>query len=191
MVGHEGKTNIPIYTNYTKAGFDPAKDMLQCPIYAIDAYKGGIFWGNAISTPQTIKILGGQGGYLTDWRLMTNLPGLFAAGSPCLFGSENHGGSHTTGRYAGRQAALFARKHDMVEPERSQIDAEKDFCYAPVTRGGDVGWKELNYASARIMQDYLGPVLTDRIMEMGIQRLDSLMESEGARAYAAAAGVLR
>ncbi|MBW1803256.1 MAG: FAD-binding protein [Deltaproteobacteria bacterium] len=30
MVGQEGKTNVPIYANYTQAGFDPDKDMLQC-----------------------------------------------------------------------------------------------------------------------------------------------------------------
>ena len=186
MVGHEGKTMASVYKNYTQWGFDPDKDMLQCPVYGIDSYKGGIFWGNMQSTPQSIRILGGQGGYLTDWRLMTNLPGLFAAGAPCLFGNGNHGESHTTGRYAGRQAALFAQMHDAVEPDRAQIDAEKAWCYEPVTRpGGDMGWKELNYASARIMQDYLGPCLTDEVMDLGIARLNSLEESEGHRTYAA------
>ena len=186
MVGHEGKTMASVYKNYTQWGFDPDKDMLQCPVYGIDSYKGGIFWGNMQSTPQSIRILGGQGGYLTDWRLMTNLPGLFAAGAPCLFGNGNHGESHTTGRYAGRQAALFAQMHDAVEPDRAQIDAEKAWCYEPVTQsGGDMGWKELNYASARIMQDYLGPCLTDEVMDLGIARLNSLEESEGHRTYAA------
>lgn len=186
MVGHEGKTLASVYKNYTHWGFDPDKDLLQCPIYGIDSYRGGIFWGNMQSTPQNIKILGGQGGYLTDWRLQTNLPGLFAAGAPCLFGSGNHGAAHTTGRYAGRQAAIFARTHEKADPSRGQIEQEKDRCYAPVThKGGDIGWKELNYASVRIMQDYLGPYLADNVMDLGIQRLNSLLECEGERTYAA------
>ena len=30
MVGQEGKTNVPVYKNFTEAGFDPTKDVLQC-----------------------------------------------------------------------------------------------------------------------------------------------------------------
>ena len=34
MVGNEGKTRIPIYDTFTKAGFDPDKDLLQAPVMA-------------------------------------------------------------------------------------------------------------------------------------------------------------
>lgn len=185
MVGNEGKTLASVYKNYTHWGFDPDKDMIQCPILAVDDFRGGIFWGNMRHAPAAVRILGGSGGYLTDWRLMTNLPGLFAAGAPCLFGNGNHGEAHTTGRYAGRQAAIFTRGQEITEPCRRQIDREKEDCYQSVTNPGDIGWKELNYASARVMQDYFGPAITEEVLDAGIRRIDSLAECEGQRTYAA------
>ena len=54
-----------------------------------------------------------------------------------------------------------------------------------MTNPGDIGWKELNYASARVMQDYFGPAITEDVLDAGIRRIDSLAECEGQRTYAA------
>ena len=44
MVGNEGKTRIPIYDTYTKAGFDPDKDMLQANVMPPDQYVFPAWW---------------------------------------------------------------------------------------------------------------------------------------------------
>ncbi|MCL2125806.1 MAG: FAD-dependent oxidoreductase [Oscillospiraceae bacterium] len=184
MLAHEGKCRVPIYKNLTDWGFDPALDMLQYPIATYEApmLLGGS-WPGAQHTPPNWR--GGGGGYLVDWRLMTSLPGLFAGGGGPLPGSGCHGESHTTGRYAGRQAAVFAAKHDSIEPDAGQIADIKAKIYAPVNNpDGDIGWKEFNYAVARIMQDYCGEYKTLHTLDMGIRRMRDLMETEGERMYA-------
>ena len=186
MLSHEGKCRVPIYETLTKWGFDPDQDMLQMPVTAPEAYSWGACWsGVKTHNPPNWSSIG-NGGILSDWRLESSLPGLFAAGGTTLFGSGCHGEAQTTGRYCGRQAALFAKDHPAVEPDAEQIAKEKARVYAPVTReGGDVGWKELNYAIARVMQDYCGKeIKTDVTLEMGIRRMRDLIETEGERTYA-------
>ena len=183
MLAHEGKCRVPIYKNFTQAGFDPAHDLLQYPVADYGKYPINSSWGAPVNTPANWR--SGGGGLLTDWRFQsTSLPGLFGAGGSPLFGAGCHGESQTSGRYAGRQAAVFAGENPAVEPDRAQIDSEKARVYAPIGRkGGDVGWKELNYALARVMQDYCGDMLTEEILELGIKRLDDLLTTEGERTY--------
>lgn len=186
MLSQEGKCRVPIYETLTQWGFDPDKDMLQMPIYNPDFYSFGAAWSgvNTHNPPNWCSM--GGGGFLTDWRLQSTLPGLFAAGGTPIFGSGCHGEAHTTGRYAGRQAAVFAKRYSAIEPDAEQIKKEKERCYAPVTReDGDIGWKEMNYAITRIMQDYCGnEVKTDLTLELGLKRFDDLLETEGERTYA-------
>ena len=184
MLAHEGKCRVPIYKNLTDWGFDPAKDMLQYPVsvYQEPMLLGGS-WPGSQHTPPNWR--GGGGGYLVDWRLMTSLPGLFAAGDGPLPGAGCHGEAHTTGRYAGRQAAAFASRNDAIEPDAAQIASVKAKAYAAVnTSGGDIGWKEFNYAVARIMQDYCGEYKTLHTLNMGIRRMRDLLGTEGERMYA-------
>ena len=54
-----------------------------------------------------------------------------------------------------------------MEPDPEQIAREKERCYAPVTHSGDIGWKELNYAVARLMQDYCGDYKTEYTLGHG------------------------
>ena len=54
MVGEEGKTKIPIYENYKKAGFDPEKHVLQCY---------GTGWTSASFLPQERQLFGLPGGF--------------------------------------------------------------------------------------------------------------------------------
>ena len=62
MVGQEGKTKIPILQNYSEAGFDPKKHLLQ-------SYGEG--WKSGAFLPQERQLFGIPGGIFNDW--MTNL----------------------------------------------------------------------------------------------------------------------
>jgi len=63
MVGNEGKTRIPIYDTYTRAGFDPDKDMLQAPVMDPEGYLHSNFWSAGINAPPTVRSLAGGGSY--------------------------------------------------------------------------------------------------------------------------------
>ena len=117
MVGNESKTRIPIYDTFTKAGFDPDKDMMQAPIMHPDEYRRGGGWAGR-SFAHLRGIAGG--GFLVDWDLKTSLEGLYAAGK-CIFGSGNHGFASTTGRYAGMRAAEYSMttSEPVIRPRRA------------------------------------------------------------------------
>jgi hypothetical protein len=85
-----GKTRIPIYRNYTERGFDPSRHVLQ-------AYGGG--WTSASFLPQERQLFGLPGGFLNDWNLATNLPGLYVAGDT-LFASNCFGHAGRDRSYA-------------------------------------------------------------------------------------------
>jgi len=181
MLAHEGKCRIPIYKNFSDWGFDPDQDMLQFPVQDYSNISLDSSWGGPDKTPPNWR--SGGGGYLVDWRLQTTLPGLFAAGTGPVPSAGCHGEAHTMGRYSGRQAAGFALESDFVEPDAGQISREKERVYSPVEAEGDIGWKELNYAIARIMQDYCGAYKTEHVLDMGIRRMIDLLETEGRRMY--------
>jgi succinate dehydrogenase/fumarate reductase flavoprotein subunit len=184
MVGNEGKTRIPIYDTYTKAGFDPDKDMLQTPVMPPEGYAHSNFWGAAINAPPNVRSLGG-GGYLLDWNLRTNLEGLYAAAGGNIFGGGCHGESHTTGRYAGRHAAAYARTAPEPVADRRQIDAEKERAYSALKQSKEGnGWKEINVAIARIMRDYCGAFKNELTLNLGLRLLNELKTTELASAYA-------
>jgi hypothetical protein len=181
MVGNESKTRVPIYDTYTKAGFDPDKDMLQAPLMHPDEYRKGVGWpGRTFSHLRGIA----GGGFLVDWNLKTSLEGLYAAGK-CIYGSGNHGFASTTGRYAGMRAAEFVKTAQELAVDRRQVDVEKSRVYSPLkTDKKNIGWKELNTGIARVMQDYCSPYLSDRVLNLGLQLLKDMRETEAERTYA-------
>ena len=182
MVGNEGKTRIPIYDQYTKAGFDPDKDLLQAPVMIPEAYQNSNFWGGT-PIPHLRSLAGG--GFLVDWDLRTSLEGLYAAGGAPIFGGGCHGESHTAGRYAGRKAAIYARTAAEPVVDRKQVDAEKGRAHRPIKQSKNgVGWKELNYAIARVMQDYCGRYKNERTLHHGLRLLKELKENEAMTVYA-------
>ena len=75
MVGQEGKTNVPVYKNFTEAGFDPEKHVLQCY---------GVGWTSAEFLPQERQLFSLPGGFMNDWNLMTNIEGLFVGGDSSM-----------------------------------------------------------------------------------------------------------
>jgi succinate dehydrogenase/fumarate reductase flavoprotein subunit len=183
MVGNEGKTRIPIYDTYTKAGFDPDKDMLQANVMPPDQYFQAPWWGSI--GPRQWRELGfcAGGGLVFDWDLKTSLEGLYVAGMTTYAGGD-HATAATTGRYAGRKAAEYAREAGKSLIERKQVEEEKARVYAPVQRKDGTGWKELRAGLCRIMQDYCGEYKNEEVLKIGLGWLESIRESEASRAYA-------
>ncbi|MDO4298166.1 MAG: FAD-dependent oxidoreductase [Lachnospiraceae bacterium] len=165
MVGEEGKTKIPIYQNYTERGFDPEKHMLQ-------SYGTG--WQSANFLEQERQFFGAPGGLMHDWDLKTNIDGLYAGGDQ-LYASDCAGFACATGCYAGRKAADYAKKTELGEISRKDVEAEKQRLYAPlyVDKEEGIGWKELNMAISKAMQNYCGGVKCDALLKEGLDLLES------------------
>ena len=161
MVGQEGKTRVPVLDALTQRGFDPEKHVLQC-------YGSG--WKSAEFLPKERQLFGLPGGFMHDWDLQTNLPGLFCAGD-ALFASDCFGHAAATGHYAGRHAAQAAREQTFIETEENQIEAERHRIFAPLGRQGDVRWKELNEAIAKTMPNHCGEIKCDGLLRVGLEQL--------------------
>lgn len=180
MVGNEGKTLVPVYETFQNWGFDPDKDMLQVPVQPPDVYTWGAWW-KGYGPRQYRGITGG--GPVFDWDLKTNLEGLYVAGSTLACGA-NHSGSATTGRYAGRKAADYARTAREPVLDRQQVERHKTRFYRPIEQRDGMGWKELKVGLTRIMQDYCGESKNDDALKMGLTWIKSMEESELAAACA-------
>ena len=181
MVGNEGRTRIPVYDTYTKAGFDPDRDMLQAPVMPLEGYSNSNFWAG---TSYPLFRRSARGGFLVDWDLRTSLEGLYAAGGS-IFGNGAHSDAATTGRYAGRKAAGYALAVSEPVIDRPQVEAEKKRVYAPLAEGrNDMGWKELNAGIVRVMQEYCGAYKTEETLKIGLSLLEDLKNGEAADARA-------
>ncbi len=164
MVGEEGKTKVPIYQNYTERGFDPK-------VHCLQSYGTG--WQSASFLEQERQFFGAPGGIMHDWDLMTNIDGVYAAGDQ-LYASDCAGFACATGYYAGRKASDHASASDLVEFSQEAVQAEKDRLYAPLYNEGDgMGWKELNMAIAKAMQNYCGGVKCEALLKEGLDLLNS------------------
>lgn len=168
MIGEEGKTKIPVYKNYTDAGFNPEKDVLQCY---------GTGWTSAEFLPQERQLFGLPGGFVNDWTLSTNIEGLYVAGDS-LFASDCFGHAASTGYYAGRHAAKYAELNEFVDINRSQVEKEKQRIYTPINNDPctSIGWKELNMGISKTMQNYCGDMKRDELLNIGLDRLKEYEE---------------
>jgi hypothetical protein len=168
MVGEEGKTKIPILENYTRAGFDPDRDLLQ-------SYGEG--WQSGAFPPQERQLFGFPGGMVNDWTLRTNVTGLYAAGDQ-LFASNCHGHAAATGHYAGRHAADYAASAPEPATDQDQVDHEKTRAYAPAMRTSGTSWKQVNASIARIMQHYCGATKSEELLTTGLDALRDAKDGE-------------
>lgn len=166
MVGEEGKTKVPVYENYKKAGFDPEKHVLQCY---------GTGWTSASFLPQERQLFGLPGGFLNDWKLSSNLEGLFVAGD-ALYASNCYGHAAATGYYAGRHASDYALETELPEIHLEQVQREKERVYAPIHNKPEnsIGWKELNEGISKTMQNYCGEIKYDDLLKTGLDRLGEM-----------------
>jgi succinate dehydrogenase/fumarate reductase flavoprotein subunit len=170
MLGEESTTKVIIDT-FEKAGYDPARDLLQ-------SYK----FIEGQSLPQW-RDVGYGGGILVDWNLRTSLEGLYAAGTQ-MFAPEDHSYAAATGRYAGRKAAAYAREIGDNKISRDQLEAEKARVYAPVKRTSGIEWKELHAGIARAMQYYVSEFKTESLLNMGLDALTRIEQESVPRLYA-------
>ncbi len=169
MLGEES-TTLNITESYEKAGFDPAKHLLQS--YSI--IEG--------ETPKQWRTTGG-GGPVVDWDLKTTLDGLYVAGEN-IFSAGDHSFAAATGRYAGRKAAAYARQAFAGKVSADQIKVEKARIYAPVKRTDGIDWKELHAGIARAMQYFCSEFKTERLLNMGLDALKEIAEVHVPRLYA-------
>jgi succinate dehydrogenase/fumarate reductase flavoprotein subunit len=185
MVGNEGKSRIPVYDIYTKAGFDPDKDMLQNQSLPVECMIGQKMKPAPKLIPQarSFGFVGGYGGVVFDWDLKTTLDGLYAAGEP-LAGGANYSASSTSGRYAGRKAADYALEAEKPAVSREQIDREKTRVYAPIIRTDGIGWKELQLGLCRIMQEYCGEYKNEENLKLAEKWLNDISGTEASNVYA-------
>lgn len=179
MVGEEGRTRIPVYLYMMQSGFHPSKDLLQSYLFL----GGDPMRGPVRPYDRTGGEIGTPGGLLTDWNLMTNLEGYYAAGD-ALFAGNYHYHAAATGRYAGRKAAEFAQKAAQGTVNRSQVDTHKQWIYLPLDGPQDIEWKELNFAACRIMQNHCGGYKNDTLLTLGLHWLKDLEEKEVPRLMA-------
>ena len=188
MIGNEGKSRFTIYDYYTRLGFDPDKDMMMAPIMNPEGYRsGGWFQGEPYAVkPWRSESFGCQGEPAVDWKLMTSVEGLFAAGANC--GLEGCSFACSSGFYAGRQAAEYGKTTTLGQIDADQLRREHDRVYAPVRRNGDlsayVSWKELWGGSARAMQMCCNDQKTVPILEHGLRWIDSIKNYEMQMTYA-------
>ncbi len=180
MVGQEGKTRVPILQTYEKAGFDPARDMLQ----TYDFIRGSGMREAVVPQERTFGEIGVSGGMMVDWDMMSNIPGLFGAGD-LLFGGQDHSHAATTGRYAGARAALHARTLANADVDAGQVERERKRVYAPLAESADgIDWKELNAGIARVMQNYCGELKNAELLSLGETWLADIETNEVPRVSA-------
>ncbi len=159
MLLKEESTTRNIVDTYSRSGFDPDQDMLQA--YQLIEGTSPAQWREASG-----------GGPIIDWNLKTTLDGLYAAGEQ-LFSPGDHSFAASTGRYAGRKAAVYAAQTGSLIVSREQVDREKARVYAPAKREKGIDWKELHAGVSRVMQYFCSEYKTESLLSMG---LDSLME---------------
>ena len=122
---------------------------------------------------QQYRDAGSGGGIMTDWDLMSNVEGLYAAGGS-MFSPQDHSYCAATGRYAGRKAAAFAKKTTPGEICRAQVDAEKERCLAPTKNATGMDWKELNFGINRVMQYFASEHKNETLLNMGLEEIDRI-----------------
>ena len=160
MVGEEGKTKIPVYQNYTNAGFDPGKHVLQCY---------GTGWMSAEFLPQERQLFGLVGCFMNDWHLGSNIKGLYISGD-ALFSSNCFSHAAATGYYAGRHAAEFAAAQaGQIPLHQPQVDTEIQRIYTPLGNNpaNGIGWKELNEGISKIMRNFCTDIKCDELLMAG------------------------
>jgi succinate dehydrogenase/fumarate reductase flavoprotein subunit len=169
MLGEESTTKN-ITDSYEKAGFDPAKHLLQNYNFL-----------EMTSPPQWRNTSGG--GPVVDWNLKSTLDGLYVAGET-LFSTEDHSFAAATGRYAGRKAAAYAKQAAETKPFKDQITEEKVRVYAPIIQDSGIEWKELHAGITRAMQYFAADYRNARLFNMGLETLKEIEDVFVPRLYA-------
>ena len=160
MLTEESTTKVMVDT-MEQDGFDKHKDQILNYTFI------------EMQPSQQYRDAGSGGGIMTDWDLMSNVEGLYAAGGS-MFSPQDHSYCAATGRYAGRKAAAFAKKTTPGEICREQVDAEKARCLAPTKNEAGIDWKEMNFGINRVMQYFASEFKNETLLNMGLEEIDRI-----------------
>jgi succinate dehydrogenase/fumarate reductase flavoprotein subunit len=174
MMYVEESTTKAIRRKYQEAGFDPSKDLF--PSYTL-------LEGTTPAHFRSPDSMNARGGPVVDWDLKTTLDGLYAAGEQ-MYGPGDHSYAESTGRYAGRKAADYARRAGQPLISREQVAREKARVYAPIKKSQGVEWKELHAAISRNMQYFCSEYKNERLLTMGLDALEDLEKNWVPQLYA-------
>ncbi len=169
MMLKEESTTKNIVDSYGRGGFDPAKHLLQ----NYNFIEG--------TSPSQWRTAGG-GGPVVDWDMKSTLDGLYVAGEQ-VFSAGDHSFAASTGRYAGRKAAVYAGQIGAGKTSPEQVAREKTRVYAPITRTDGIDWKELHAGVARAMQYFCSEFKTESLLKMGLDALKEIEEVFVPRLY--------
>jgi succinate dehydrogenase/fumarate reductase flavoprotein subunit len=169
MLGEESTTRN-ITNTYEKAGFNPAKHLLM----NFNMIEG---------TSPSHWLSAGGGGPVVDWDLKSSLDGLYIAGES-MFSAGDHSYAASTGRYAGRKAAAYAKQIAEGKISKDQVALEKARIYAPINRYNGIDWKELHAGIARALQYWCSEFKTELMLNMGLDALKEIEEIHVPRLYA-------
>ncbi len=170
MLTEESTTKIMVKT-MTEAGFDYTKDQVM-------SYSNLEFGGS-----QQYREANRGAGLMIDWDLKTNLDGLYAAGT-CTFSPGDHSFAASTGRYAGRKAAAYAKSAEAGKVCREQIDKEKERILAPTKRKDGIEWKELMNGLSRAMQYFAGEYRSERTLDLALEEIERIEKNAVPQLYA-------
>ena len=123
------------------------------------------------------------GGIVTDWNLKSSVDGLYAAGT-AMFSPGDHSYAASTGRYAGRKAAAYAKATEAGEICRAQVDKEKERVLAPTKRSDGIEWKELNNGLCRVMQYFVSEFKNETMLNLALEEIQRLEENAVPQLYA-------
>ena len=170
MLTEESTTKIMVKT-MTEAGFDYTKDQVM-------SYSNLEFGGS-----QAYREANRGAGLMIDWNLKTNLDGLYAAGT-ATFNPGDHSFAASTGRYAGRKAAAYAKTIDASGVSREQIEKEKARVLAPTKRKGGIEWKELMNGLSRALQYFAGEYRSERTLDLALEEIGRIEKYAVPQLYA-------
>ena len=122
-------------------------------------------------------------GIMTDWDLMSNVEGLYAAGT-AMFSPGDHSYAASTGRYAGRKAAAFVKTVEAGEICSEQVEKEKARILAPTKRSGGIEWKELHNGLCRVMQYFVSEFKNETMLNMALEEIDRIEKNAVPQLYA-------
>ena len=77
------------------------------------------------------------------------------------------------GSMAAAAAAAACRDLTLEEPDRTDVDREKERLYAPLFVKDGMDWRELNKAVSKAMQNYCGGIKNDMLLRQGLELLAS------------------
>jgi succinate dehydrogenase/fumarate reductase flavoprotein subunit len=174
MMYAEESTTKAIRRKFLEAGYDPEKDLF--PDYTL-------LEGTSPAHFRSPDSMNARGGVVVDWDLKTTLSGLFAAGEQ-MYGPGDHSYAASTGRYAGRKAAEYARQAARPSISKEQVALEKTRVYAPVRRNQGIEWKELHAGISRMMQYFCSEYKTEKLLKMGLDALDEIEKNWVPQLYA-------